>query len=175
MEFNISLPATEAGQASAIVCDRAAIEQLLRHRGHALFLHAATVTGWHVEALACWDAAHPHLEGHFPELPIVPGVFLVEAAAQAVGLVLGTVPQEDSGDLSDRMPVLAGFKTCRLHHMVQPGNVVRFEVEVQPIVDGKYYEAIAHARGAGGVKILNVELNVAMVPLSEAAGQEPVA
>jgi 3-hydroxyacyl-[acyl-carrier-protein] dehydratase len=170
MHSSIPLPASDAGHASAVVCDRAAIEQLLRHRGHALFLHAATVTGWRVEALAYWDVTHPHLQGHFPGLPIVPGVFLVEAAAQAVGLVLGTVEQEDSGDVSDRMPVLAALRVCRMHQMVQPGNAVRFEVEVRPIVDGKYYEATADARDADGTKILNVELNVAMVSLSEAAG-----
>ncbi|MDN7429373.1 3-hydroxyacyl-ACP dehydratase FabZ family protein [Burkholderia sp. AU45388] len=166
MEFNTLSPAQCAGEASAIVCDRAAIEWLLQHRDHALFLHTATVQGWHVNAQACWDVAHPHLQGHFPGLPIVPGVFLIEAAAQAVGVVLGTVSRQGGDEASGQMPVFAGLKTCRLHHMVRPGEMVWFDVDVRPVMDGKYYEATAVARDAGGIKILNVELNVAMVSRS---------
>ncbi|KDB06355.1 Beta-hydroxyacyl-(acyl-carrier-protein) dehydratase FabA/FabZ [Burkholderia sp. lig30] len=167
MEFNTLSQAKRADETGAVVCDRAAIEWLLQHRDHALFLHTATVQGWHVNAQACWDAAHPHLQGHFPGLPIVPGVFLVEAAAQAVGVVLGTVSKEEGGDeVPEQMPVLAGLKACRLHQSVRPGEMVWFDVDVRPVMEGKYYEATAIARDAGGIKILNVELNVAMVSRS---------
>mgnify|MGYP001606289747 CR=1 FL=1 len=58
---------------------------LLPHRDHALFLLDAVVEGPHVTGTACWADSHPHLTGHFPGLPIVPGVFLIEAAAQLGG------------------------------------------------------------------------------------------
>lgn len=169
MESNTLSPVKRAGEAGAFVYDRAAIEGLLQHRNHALFLHAATVQGWHVNAQACWDAAHPHLQGHFPGLPIVPGVFLVEAAAQAVGVVLGTVSKVAGDDeTSGQMPVLASLSACRLHQMVRPGEIIWFDVDVQSVMEGKYYEATAIARDASGSKILNVELNIAMVSRSPA-------
>jgi 3-hydroxyacyl-[acyl-carrier-protein] dehydratase len=128
------------------------------------------VSNWHVEADACWEYTHPHLPGHFPGLPIVPGVFLIEAAAQAVGVVLGIAPSKD--DERDRLAVLTGVKACRLHHMVRPGDAVRFQINVQSLVEGKYFEATGTAHGADGVKVMNVELNVAMVSRNEVTGAQ---
>lgn len=150
---------------------RAEIEELLPHRGHALFLRNAAVEGWHVKAEAEWDVSHPHLAGHFPGLPIVPGLFLIEAAAQSVGVVLGNLPGAATGT-SDRreLAVLAGVKESLLHNMVRPSQIVRFQVDVEPILDGKYFAAFGAAQDGDGNKVLTVHLNVALVQLDDIRG-----
>jgi 3-hydroxyacyl-[acyl-carrier-protein] dehydratase len=61
----------------------------------------------------------PHLEGHFPGNPIMPGVLLVEAMAQTAGLLL---PEGSSA-------LLAQIKDARFRRPVLPGDRVRIEAE----------------------------------------------
>lgn len=148
--------------------DRGAIEAILPHRGPALFLEGATVVDWHVEADARWGVAHPHMTGHFPGLPIVPGVFLVEAAAQAVGIVLAMQSDPTTGRPDpNELAVLAAVKESLIHNMVRPGARVRFSVDVSPIIDNKYFSAIGSAQHEDGNKVLSVHLTVAIVNRSE--------
>jgi len=153
--------------APAMLYDHASIERALRHRAHALFIDRAAVDGWKVEAYARWDSAHPHLAGHFPDMPVVPGVFLIEGAAQAAGLVLASALAGSSAD--DTMPVLAGVRSCKFHEMVRPGDIIRFELDVEPVVPGKYFEASGAGYFIDGKKVINLQLNVATVLLADAA------
>ncbi len=61
----------------------------------------------------------PHLQGHFPGNPLVPGVLLVEAMAQTAGLLLA----EGSS------AVLAQIRDARFRRPVVPGDQVRIEAE----------------------------------------------
>jgi len=69
----------------------------------------------------------PFFQGHFPEKPIMPGVLIVEAIAQAGGLLLLTeVPNRD-----EMLMVFTGIEKARFRRPVAPGDQLRIEVEVR--------------------------------------------
>jgi 3-hydroxyacyl-[acyl-carrier-protein] dehydratase len=69
----------------------------------------------------------PFFQGHFPDKPIMPGVLIVEAIAQAGGLLLLTeVPNRD-----EMLMVFTGIEKARFRRPVVPGDQVRIEVEVK--------------------------------------------
>jgi 3-hydroxyacyl-[acyl-carrier-protein] dehydratase len=68
----------------------------------------------------------PYFQGHFPTYPIMPGVLMVEAMAQAGGaLLLTEVPDRDN-----KLMVFTGIDQARFPAPVVPGDQVRIEVEV---------------------------------------------
>src|ERR1700761_464518 len=71
-------------------------------------------------------ANEPQFTGHFPDYPIMPGVLIVEAMAQAGGaLLLTEIP-----DREDKLMVFTGIDEARFRRAVVPGDQLRFEVEV---------------------------------------------
>ena len=68
----------------------------------------------------------PQFTGHFPDYPIMPGVLMIEAIAQAGGaLLLNEIP-----DRGQKLMVFTGIDDCKFRKPVIPGDQVRIEVTV---------------------------------------------
>jgi beta-hydroxyacyl-ACP dehydratase FabZ len=68
----------------------------------------------------------PFFQGHFPGTPVMPGVLVVEAMAQAAGfLLLCNVEDRD-----DKLIYFTGIDKCRFRKPVVPGDQLIFEVEL---------------------------------------------
>ena len=79
------------------------ILELLPHRYPFLLVDRVNeiVDGEHIKAHKCVSFNEPFFQGHFPGVPVMPGVLIIEALAQAGGLLVlhGFDPSETVGKL----------------------------------------------------------------------------
>lgn len=141
---------------------RLEIEALIPHRGHALFLDAATVEGPRGTAVVCWDAAHSHLAGHFPGLPIVPGVFFIEAIAQLGGVVLASAAAAVD-EIGEKLGTLASVRRALMHTPVRTGEPVSFEVVVSRVGSSEMFLVRGTGIDRRQRKVATVELAIAVI------------
>ena len=76
----------------------------------------------------------PFFQGHFPDHPLMPGVLLIEAMAQACGLLAFLSTGAEGSE--DNMNYLVKVDNARFKHMVRPGDTLTFEVSQKRIVRG---------------------------------------
>lgn len=69
-----------------------------------------------------------YFQGHFPDLPVMPGVLQVEALAQTMAVYVAK--QEGFGD---RIGLFASIDDCRFKRIVQPGDTLRLEVTMEKL------------------------------------------
>lgn len=104
----------------------------------------------------------PYLRGHFPGHPVMPGVLIVEALAQA-GAVLVMRDPANRG----KLPLFARVDNCRFRQQVRPGDTLRLELEVTSFRDpvGK-----AHGRALVGDSLAcEADLTFALSPIEPTA------
>jgi len=84
--------------------------------------------GKRIKALKNITINEPFFQGHFPSRPVMPGVLMLEALAQAAGLLafdtLGTTPSEDM------VYYFAGIDGARFKRPVEPGDQLILEAEL---------------------------------------------
>lgn len=68
----------------------------------------------------------PFFQGHFPGYPIMPGVLVVEAMAQAGGIIL----MHELPDRAEKLVVFTGIERAKFRRPVVPGDQLRIEIEV---------------------------------------------
>ena len=94
--------------------------------------------------------------GHFPGRPVMPGVLIVEAMAQA-GAVAVLVKEENRGKIA----FFAGIDDCRFKRVVEPGDVLTLTCEIDtirgPVGRGKATAYVGDALAARGTLTFAVE------------------
>jgi 3-hydroxyacyl-[acyl-carrier-protein] dehydratase len=107
--------------------ERAAIEAIIPHRAPFLLVDRIVELEPGVRARGEWaiTADLPFLAGHFPDNPIVPGVLMVESAAQ-VGAVCALTHPDHRG----KFGVFAGIDEVRFSRLVRPGDTLDVEIVV---------------------------------------------
>ena len=122
-------PAVEAPAAdSGTVLDINQIQAILPHRYPFLLIdRVIEITRKHrIVAIKNVSVNEPFFAGHFPGYPIVPGVLIVEAIAQAGGALLLTEVAGRDGKLM----FFTGIERAKFRKPVVPGDQLRIEVEV---------------------------------------------
>ena len=99
------------------------VMEIIPHRDPMLLIDEATefVPGVRIVAKFYVDPAREIFKGHFPGDPVLPGVYSVEACAQAADLVLMTRPE-----YAGKTPLFLGINNVRFKNVVRPGDTLRF-------------------------------------------------
>lgn len=84
--------------------------------------------GVRILALKNVSANEPYFPGHFPDLPVMPGVLICEALAQAGGLLVFRTP---GAVVPGTLLALAGIERARFRRPVLPGDQLHLEVTLQ--------------------------------------------
>jgi 3-hydroxyacyl-[acyl-carrier-protein] dehydratase len=90
--------------------------------------------GVRIKALKNVSINEPHFQGHFPHRPVMPGVLMLEALAQAAALLafdtLGETPDDQT------VYYFAGIDGARFKRPVEPGDQLIQEVELDRMKAG---------------------------------------
>ncbi len=119
---------SDEGQTPSQVIEIQEIMQLLPHR-YPFLLIDRVVEMQPRQRIVCLKNVtvnEPFFQGHFPGYPLMPGVLMVEAIAQAGGaLLLREFPDRES-----KLMVFTGIDNAKFRRPVTPGDQLRIEVEV---------------------------------------------
>ena len=107
---------------------RAEIEAILPHRPPFLLLDEVLELEPSSRVLARLRVRDEHCEGHFPGNPIMPGVLMVEALAQA-GAVAVLAEEANRGKLA----LFAGIDGVRFKRLVRPGDELTLSCELEQV------------------------------------------
>ena len=69
-----------------------------------------------------------YFQGHFPQLPVMPGVLQVEAMAQTMAVYVAKQP-----GFGDRIGLFAGIDEVRFKRIVVPGDTLRLEITMEKL------------------------------------------
>jgi 3-hydroxyacyl-[acyl-carrier-protein] dehydratase len=123
-EMTDTTTSLESGQTLAIT----RVMELLPHRYPFLLIDRVLEyeLGKRVVALKNVSINEPFFQGHFPGYPVMPGVLVVEALAQAGAVLLGL----ETNSNTDRLTLLTGVDGAKFRAQVVPGDQLRLEVVV---------------------------------------------
>ncbi|MCJ7993005.1 beta-hydroxyacyl-ACP dehydratase [Rhizobium cremeum] len=101
----------------------------------------------------------PVFEGHFPGMPLVPGVLLIETMAQASGMLLLAVKDFSA------MPFLMSVDGAKMRTFVEPGAVLDIEAQLEH--DGSGFAVTKAKISSEGKKVCDAQLKLRTMPFSE--------
>jgi len=106
---------------------RDAVMEVLPHRDPMLFIESVLLADeTSITARTTVNSDWPVFQGHFPDLPIMPGVLLIETVAQAGSLILGLKGAVSEGSFIG----FTGVETAKFRRAVRPGDVMDIQVEL---------------------------------------------
>ena len=137
---------------------RDVIESILPHRAPFLLIDEVSEleAGRRVVARREIRADDWWFPGHFPDRPVMPGVLIVEAMAQA-GAVAVLIEEQNRGKIA----FFAGIDDCRFKRVVEPGETLTLTCEIDamrgPVGRGKATAYVGDALAARGTLTFAVE------------------
>jgi 3-hydroxyacyl-[acyl-carrier-protein] dehydratase len=119
------------------------IKKIIPHREPFLLIDEVLEVepGKSIKAVKNVDKNEYYFKGHFPQNPIMPGVLILEAIAQAGAIAVLLLP-ENNGKLA----LFAGIDKARFKKIVRPGDKLEIEVEITD-----FRRNIGKARGTARV------------------------
>ena len=123
-----------------MLLDNAQVKKILPHREPMLMIDTASdlIPGISVTAEKHFDENWDIYGGHFPSEPVTPGVFLIEAMAQASDLIVLSMP-ENAG----KTPLFFGANRVRFLRPVLPGDDIVIKAELSQTAENGLYECSA--------------------------------
>jgi 3-hydroxyacyl-[acyl-carrier-protein] dehydratase len=124
-------PEPGAEQKSAIVLSTAEIQKVIPHRWPFLLVDRIVEEDperGYIRGEKGVTASEWFFAGHFPEMPVMPGVLQVEALAQTLGVYVGRLE-----GFEGQVGLFAGIDGCRFRRIVQPGDRLSLEVTITKI------------------------------------------
>ena len=121
---------TETKEINKTLMDVTEIRRFLAHRYPMLLVDRVIQfeSGKSLTAIKNVTINEPFFNGHFPEQPIMPGVLIIEAMAQATGLLgfrtMGEEPQTDT------LYILVGVDKVKFKQQVVPGDQLVLHAEL---------------------------------------------
>ena len=116
---------------SEAILTTAQIQALIPHRWPFLLVDRIVEydpAGGRIVGEKAVTASEWFFQGHFPGLPVMPGVLQVEALAQTMAVYVAR--QEG---FRDRIGLFAGIEECRFKRVVSPGDRLRLEVTMEKL------------------------------------------
>ena len=154
---------SEETLAYPIHLDAASVYALLPHRGDMQLIESLTVLDHdHYQASAVWSADGAILRGHFPGLPLVPGVMLVELVAQVAGAGMRAGSPAARRLAGDYLGLLAGIRKCSFKRPVLPGDRVQVDVHTRPMSETA--ASVTAQLSVGGEEAAQIEILVINSP-----------
>jgi 3-hydroxyacyl-[acyl-carrier-protein] dehydratase len=103
------------------------VMEILPHREPMLLIDEVQelLPGDHIAATFWVDPALDIFKGHFPDAPVLPGVYTVEATAQATDLVLMTTPV-----YVGKVPLFLGIDHVKFLKKILPGDTLDIRAEI---------------------------------------------
>ena len=103
------------------------IQKIIPHRYPFLLVDKVieVEAGKRVVAIKNVTINEPFFQGHFPGYPVMPGVLILEALAQASGIA---VALEDAN--KGKLGLFAGVESMKFKRQVVPGDVLKLESEI---------------------------------------------
>jgi len=113
------------------------IQEVMQHLPHRFpFLLVDRVLDWapndYLTAIKNVTFNEPYFQGHFPVRPIMPGVLITEAMAQATG-ILAFASQGDKPN-DDSLYMLVGLDDVTFRRIVEPGDQLTLHVRQKRLI-----------------------------------------
>lgn len=142
--------------------EQSEIETLIPHRPPFLWIDRVEELEPGVRCIAVKfvDPANPIFGGHFPDNPILPGVFLIEAVAQTAGVMLGSATPQVAAKSTGGVALLAAVNRFKFLKPVTPGQTLR--VETKKLTELGRMACIGGTVWVDGEMVANGELSVVL-------------
>ncbi len=110
-----------------ITLDHQQVMEIIPHREPMLLIDEVSelIPGKYIRASLWIDPQRDIFRGHFPENPVFPGVYTIEASAQAVDLLLMT-----KAEYAGKVPLFLGIDEAKFRKMVLPGDTLEICAEL---------------------------------------------